>query len=108
MELIDDWQRPIEDLILQLDNTVAENKNNILTGMAAALVDTGVVRTVTMAFMVVGHTHNELDQSFSWWVADSRLARRMTQSTPRMPPTLFCFFTRKGRSKYLLYYEVIY
>lgn len=66
MELVDDWKRPIEDLVLQLDNTVAENKNNILTAMAAALVDTGVVRTVTLVFMMVGHTHNEIDQVFSW------------------------------------------
>eukprot|EP00903_Cladosiphon_okamuranus_P017943 g16510.t1 len=64
MELVDEWNEPIGDLVVQLDNTVAENKNNILTGMAAALVDAGVIRTVTLVFMMVGHTHNEIDQVF--------------------------------------------
>jgi len=66
MELSNDWNQPLGDVVLQMDNTVAENKNNIVTGMSAALIDSGVVRTISLVFSMVGHTHNELDQAFSW------------------------------------------
>ena len=51
-----------------MDNTVSENKNNHIMGFLEALVARGVMRSVTLCFMMVGHTHIKIDQVFSCWV----------------------------------------
>lgn len=57
--------RPLgRDLHLQLDNTVAENKNRIVLGFVASLVAHGIFDTATIFFMPVGHTYNDLDAAF--------------------------------------------
>lgn len=66
MELTLKWGRPLGDVFIQVDNTVSENKNNHLLGFLAAMVARGAVRTVTLCFMLVGHTHIQIDQVFSW------------------------------------------
>ncbi|CAM9534541.1 unnamed protein product [Pylaiella littoralis] len=66
MELTLKWGRPLRDVFIQVDNTVSENKNNHLLGFLAAMVARGAVRTVTLCFMLVGHTHIQIDQVFSW------------------------------------------
>lgn len=55
----------ISHLHLQLDNCVGENKNNIVMAFLASLVDAGVIGVVEANFMMVGHTHGKIDQSFS-------------------------------------------
>ena len=52
-------------LVIQCDNTARENRNAHLSRWAAALVMRGVVRSVSFHFLVVGHTHINLDQRFS-------------------------------------------
>lgn len=66
MELSLRWDEPLGDVFIQMDNTTSENKNNHIMGFFGALVDRGVMRSVTLCFMMVGHTHIKIDQVFSW------------------------------------------
>lgn len=52
------------DLIVQVDNTVSEAKNNYLVGFLGMLVARGVLSTATLLFMPVGHTHIKIDMVF--------------------------------------------
>ena len=52
-------------LFLQLDNTSSTNKNNIQMVANAALVELGIFREVWISFLMVGHTHEDIDQMFS-------------------------------------------
>ena len=54
-----------EVLFLQLDNTASENRNNTMLQYCALLVQTGVFRKVEIHFLMVGHTHEDVDQMFS-------------------------------------------
>lgn len=65
MELCLQWNSPLGDVFIQMDNTVSENKNNHIMGFLAAMVARGTMRTVTLCFMMVGHTHILIDQIFS-------------------------------------------
>ena len=66
MDLTLKWGgKPLGDVTFQLDNTVSENKNNHLMGTLAAMVARGIMRTATLCFMMVGHTHIQIDQVFS-------------------------------------------
>ena len=49
------------DLWIQLDNAPAENKNQYVFAWAAVMVARSVFRSVTLAFLRVGHTHEDLD-----------------------------------------------
>lgn len=66
MELVGRFGEPLKDVYIQVDNTVSENKNNILMALLALMVARGVMETATIFFMEVGHTHIKIDQSFSW------------------------------------------
>lgn len=52
-------------LYVQLDNTTRENKNKYFLGMMAYLVKKGYLEEVYISFLFVGHTHEDVDQSFS-------------------------------------------
>jgi len=52
-------------LYLQLDNCSGSNKNKYMLAWAQALVDTGVFDEVVLSFLMVGHTHEDIDQIFS-------------------------------------------
>lgn len=55
----------IDKLMIQVDNCIGENKNNILMALLGALVHVGVVGSVEVNFMQVGHTHIQIAQIFS-------------------------------------------
>lgn len=57
----------IDELAVQVDNCVGENKCHILVGYLGSLVGRGIVGRVVMNFMMVGHTHNRIEQVFSRW-----------------------------------------
>ena len=57
-------QRWPSTLALQLDNTCKDNKNQYLLGYCGTLVALGIFRRVIINFMLVGHTHNDVDGSF--------------------------------------------
>ena len=51
-------------LYLQLDNC-SENKNKVLFGFLSDLVGRGVFEEIHTGFLMVGHTHEDIDQFFS-------------------------------------------
>ena len=51
--------------VLQMDNTAKDNKNHYLFGFAGMLLTEGYFTEVEAHFLPVGHTHQEIDQSFS-------------------------------------------
>jgi hypothetical protein len=52
-------------LTLQLDNSPKDNKNQTMLAFGSDLVARGVFETVTFFFLMVGHTHEDIDASFS-------------------------------------------
>jgi hypothetical protein len=52
-------------LYLQLDNTSLENKNQIVFGYLSMLVKLGIFQNVKVVFLLVGHTHDHIDQMLS-------------------------------------------
>ena len=52
-------------LWLQLDNSYCENKNHVVFGFLAWLVSQQIFSEVMVSYLMVGHTHNKLDQVFS-------------------------------------------
>ena len=61
-------------LVLQADNTPAQTKNGIVGAFAALLVSRHLFNTVTVNFLMVGHTHEDVDQAFAILV--SQVIRR--------------------------------
>ena len=51
-------------LYLQMDNC-SENKNKILFGFLTDLVGRAVFYEIHVGFLMVGHTHEDIDQYFS-------------------------------------------
>lgn len=51
-------------LYLQLDNC-KENKNKVLFGFLSDLVERGVFDAVQVGFLMIGHTHEDIDQFLS-------------------------------------------
>ena len=52
-------------LVIQMDNTAKDNKNHNLLGFAGMLLSGGYFQEIEAHFLPVGHTHQEIDQSFS-------------------------------------------
>nr|XP_022290369.1 uncharacterized protein LOC111102007 [Crassostrea virginica] len=52
-------------LYLQADNSAKDNKNFILIGFLANLVQRKVFHKIKLSFLMVGHTHEDVDQMFS-------------------------------------------
>ena len=52
-------------LILHMDNSGKDNKNNALFSCLAHLVQRGWFKEIRVNFLIVGHTHDRVDQFFS-------------------------------------------
>ena len=52
-------------LILQMDNSAKDNKNQTILAFCSDLVARGIFETITMSFLMVGHTHEDIDAAFS-------------------------------------------
>jgi hypothetical protein len=52
-------------LCIQADDCAQENKNKFLFGLCATLVGLGYFEEVRVGFLLVGHTHSDIDQQFS-------------------------------------------
>ena len=52
-------------LRIQADNCSRENKNKYMFAFCATLVALGHFREVKLSFLIVGHTHEDIDQRFS-------------------------------------------
>ena len=53
-------------LVIQSDNTVAQAKNSLANCFLAHLVGTGKFVSCTLNFLMVGHTHEDVDQLFGF------------------------------------------
>ena len=76
------FQRLHENLLLQLDNCAGENKNCYLFAYLSLLVAKGVFKTVHLGFLMVGHTHEDIDAMFSRF--SERLQTKMTFTFPHL------------------------
>ena len=52
-------------LFLQLDNSANDNKNQYLMAFLSLLTTRGVFKEIHVGFLVVGHTHEDIDAYFS-------------------------------------------
>ena len=52
-------------IFIQMDNCTRENKNRYTLGYIEMLVAIGVVGEVQVSFLPIGHTHSDIDQTFS-------------------------------------------
>ena len=52
-------------LHVQMDNSGKENKNNMMHGFLAALVQLDYFDVVDSSYLLVGHTHEDIDGMFS-------------------------------------------
>jgi len=53
-------------LLLQMDNCVKDNKNHHLLAFLSLLTTQEVFKEVQLGFLVVGHTHENIDGSFGY------------------------------------------
>src|SRR5579875_34557 len=52
-------------LRIQADNCTRENKNVYMFALCAMLVGIGFFQEVQLCFLLVGHTHEDIDQCFN-------------------------------------------
>lgn len=66
-KILCEWQGELPGtLYVQLDNTATrENKNQVLLAYLSMLVHQKVFKKVKLGFLLVGHTHDQIDQMFS-------------------------------------------
>ena len=53
-------------LFLQLDNSAKDNKNRYVMAFCSLLTARRVFKEVTVGFLIVGHTHEDIDAHFSY------------------------------------------
>jgi hypothetical protein len=59
------WSRNLPQVLyLQLDKTGRENKKQIVFGYLSMLVEMRIFQKVKVGFLLVGHTHDHIDQMF--------------------------------------------
>ena len=80
------FQKMPENLLLQLDNCAGENKNRYLFAYLSLLVARGVFKTVQLGFLMVGHTHEDIDAMFSRFSEKLRVTQ--TYTLPHLMETL--------------------
>ncbi|KAL3697613.1 hypothetical protein R1sor_011689 [Riccia sorocarpa] len=68
------------NLYMQLDNSAKDNKNWAVMAFCSELVARGCCKTITMSFLVVGHTHEDVDAFFS--KVNAAQAGRSIESLP--------------------------
>jgi hypothetical protein len=69
-------------LMLQLDNLPKENKNQMMIAFGSDLVLIGVFETVLFFFLMVGHTHEDIDATFS--KATSQTQNKSIEAFPQL------------------------
>ena len=73
-------------LILQLDNASGDNKNRYVFAFCSLLVSKGIFREVYINFLIVGHTHEDIDALFGRWSL-----RLKTNNYPTLPRLMKSF-----------------
>ncbi len=54
------------NVLLQMDNCVKDNKNRYLLAFLSLLIAREVFEEVKLGFLVVGHTHEDIDNCFGY------------------------------------------
>jgi len=67
-----------DTLFLQMDNCTRENKNRFTLSYVEFLVSMGVFLEATVAFLPIGHTHEDIDQLFSRTATHLRIRDAVT------------------------------
>ena len=67
-------------LVIQADNTTGQTKNGLVASFMAQLVGMRKVLTATLNFLMVGHTHEDVDQVFA--IVCELVVRRYRWETP--------------------------
>lgn len=52
-------------LLLQVDNTAKDAKNQVFMAFLSSLIEEDVFDTIVLSFLLKGHTHEDIDQLFS-------------------------------------------
>ncbi|XP_015749773.1 PREDICTED: uncharacterized protein LOC107329609 [Acropora digitifera] len=52
-------------LFLQMDNCYRECKNKYILGFCALLVEKSIFKEVQLSFLMVGHTHEDVDRDLN-------------------------------------------
>lgn len=68
------------NLVIQLDNTCRENKNNLILRWAAGLVGASTFSSVSLHFLRKGHTHEDIDQRFK--IISTLISKQKLLETP--------------------------
>jgi hypothetical protein len=77
-------------LNIQLDNACSDNKNQYVFSFFSLLVHKGVFREVYVNFLLVGHTHEDIDAMFGRW------SRRLRKNDyPTLPMLMKSFMDAK-------------
>jgi hypothetical protein len=60
--------KPLPPILhIQLDNCWKDNKSRFVKCFWSMLVAKSIVREVIVSYMIVGHTHDDIDASFGRW-----------------------------------------
>ena len=79
-------------LNLQLDNATRNNKNRFVFAFCSLLTYHGVFQEVYINFLIVGHTHNDIDAFFGRWSYKLR-----GTNYPTLPLLMKSFMDTKSR-----------
>ena len=66
-QIREDPQRRSRHLQIQMDNCSGENKNRTVFAFCGMLIHKKIYESVTLSFLIPGHTHDDIDQMFSTW-----------------------------------------
>ena len=79
-------------LTLQLDNACGDNKNRWVFAFCSLLVHKGVFREIFINFLIVGHTHDDIDALFGRW------SRRLRENDyPTIPKLMKSFMDAESQ-----------
>ncbi|KAL3675182.1 hypothetical protein R1sor_025130 [Riccia sorocarpa] len=97
-EVANSHDRPFKKLpstfYIQLDNSGKDNKNWAVMSFLSELVMRGVFKTVVMSFLIVGHTHEDVDAYFS--KINMSLSHRQITSLPEILSMIYSAEERKA------------
>ena len=78
-------------LNVQMDNVVSDNKNRYVFCFWSLLVAKCIFREVYVNFMLVGHTHDDIDALFGRWIMTLR-----KESFPTVPLLMKSFMKNEA------------
>ncbi|KAL3696701.1 hypothetical protein R1sor_010777 [Riccia sorocarpa] len=97
-EVANSQDRPFRKLssifYIQLDNSGKDNKNWAVMSFLSELVMRGVFKTIVMSFLIVGHTHEDVDAYFS--KINMSLSHRQITSLPEILSMIYSAEARKA------------